>query len=160
MFDNCIEIIFEMQHRFREWWEKIKNRDFEIDDYVHKLIDVMWIKTNEQHFEIKWIDVVCKKKNIRITLSNISHESHESCIAIRRIMFSWFFQITKNHETLENVETNIWFELIIIHRNLILFVQTSFDFAHHFDAMSYRFSVAMKLTDLNSLSNALICRKK
>ena len=103
---------------------------------------------------------MCKKKNIWITFSNISHESHESCIAIRCIMFSWFFQITKNHKTLENVETNIWFELFIIHRDLILFVRISFDFAHHFDAMSYRFFVAMELTDLSSLSNALMCRKK
>ena len=107
--------------------------------------------------ELTWY---AKKNDIRIILSIIFHDSHESCISIRGTMLSWFIEMFKDHKTLKNVETNIWFELIIIHRDLILFEQTSFDFARHFDVMSYCFFISMKLTDLDSLSNALICRKK
>ena len=103
---------------------------------------------------------MCQKDDICITLSTIFHNSHESCISIRRTMLSWFIRVFEDHETLENVETNIWFELIIVYRDLILIKRTLFDFAHHFDVMSYRFFVSMKLADLDSLLNALMCQRK
>jgi hypothetical protein len=74
------------------------------------------------------------------------------------MLLSWFVNVKKNDKTLKNIEIDIWFELTIAHRDLIAIRRSSFEFFNHHEAISYRFSSTVEITDLDALSNAILCR--
>lgn len=39
--NNYTTIIFEMQYNLQEWWDRVVNRDLNINDLVHRIIDSM-----------------------------------------------------------------------------------------------------------------------
>ncbi len=118
----------------------------------------MYIKKNVQNFNSSWTNIICKHENVRIILFLLFHESVEFTQFIRRMLLSWFVNVKKNDETLKNIEIDIWFELAIAHRDLIVIKRLFFEFFNHHEAISYRFSSTIEITDFDVLSNAILCR--
>ncbi len=156
--NNCIVILSEMHHHLSFWWERMISRDLTSNNYVHQIIDQMYIKKNVQNFNSSWMNIICRRENVRITLFLLSHESVELTQFIRRMLLSWFVNVKENDETLKNIEIDIWFELAIAHRDLIAVRRSSSEFFNHHEAISYRFSSTVEITDLDALSDAILCR--
>ncbi len=75
--NNCIVILFEMHHHLSFWWKRMINRDLTSNNYVHQIIDQMYIKKNVQNFNSSWTNIICKRENVRITLFLLFHENVE-----------------------------------------------------------------------------------
>jgi hypothetical protein len=86
--ENYIINFIEIQKHLTKWWERISDRELDTNKFVHRITLVMFISNNTSHFEIDWSYVVCKRKNVWIILSSLSHESRDSCTVVRRIMLS------------------------------------------------------------------------
>jgi hypothetical protein len=142
------------------WWERVTIRELTTDEWVHKMIDFMFIKQNAKNFNTSWTDVLERREDIRVTLSTLSHETNESIISIRRTMLSWYIDILNDHELIKNMKIEMWIELIAIYRDLIVVRTFLFDFFNKYDAILYKFSTAMKVINLKSLSDALIERRR
>jgi hypothetical protein len=134
------------------------SRDLTSNNYIHQIIDQMYIKNDVKNFNSSWTNIICRRENVRITLLSFFHESVELTQFIRRMLLSWFVNVKKDDETLKNIEIDIWFELIIAHRDLIAIKRSSSEFFNHHEAISYRFSSTVEITDLDALSNAIFCR--
>jgi hypothetical protein len=158
--NNCIIILSEMHKHLTSWWKRMTIRKLTTDEWVHRVIDSMFIKQNAENFDTSWINVLERREDIRVTLSTLSHETNESIILIRRIMLSWYVDILNDHELIENIKIETWIELMTTHRDLIIVRIFSFDLFNRFDAISYKFSTAMKVINLESLSDALIERRR
>jgi hypothetical protein len=158
--NNCIVIFFKMHHHLSFWWKRMINRDLTSNNYVHQIIDQMYIKKNVQNFNSSWMNIICRRENVRITLLLLFHENVELTQFIRRILLSWFVNVKKDDETLKNIEINIWFELTIVHRDLIAIKRSFSEFFNHHETISYRFSSTVKIIDLDALSDAILCRLK
>jgi hypothetical protein len=130
------------------------------NEWVHRVIDSIFTKQNTENFDTSWTDVLERREDIRVTLSMLSHETNESIISIRRTMLSWYVDILNDHELIKNMKIETWIELIATHRDLIVVRTFSFDFFNKYDAISYKFSTAMKMIDLESLSDALVERRR
>jgi hypothetical protein len=118
----------------------------------------MYIKNDVKNFNSSWTNIICRREDVRITLFSLSHESVELTQFIRRMLLSWFVNVKEDDETLKNIEIDIWFELAIAHRDLIAIRRSSSEFFNHHEAISYRFSSTVEITDLDALSNAILCR--
>jgi hypothetical protein len=136
------------------------NRDLTSNNYIHQIIDQMYIKNDVNNFNSSWTNIVCKRENVRITLFSLFYENVELTQFIRRMLLSWFINVKKNDETLKKIEIDIWFELTIAHWDLIAIKRSFFELFNHHEAISYRFSSTVKITDLDALSNAIFCRLK
>ncbi len=117
-------------------------------------------KKNVKNFSSSWTNIICKRENIRITLFLLFHENVELTQFIWRMLLSWFVNVKKNDETLKNIEINIWFELTIVHRDLIAIKRSFSEFFNYHEAISYRFSSTVEIIDFDALSNAILCRLK
>jgi hypothetical protein len=157
--NNCIIILLEMHKHLTSWWERVTIRELTTDEWVHRMIDFIFIKQNAENFNTSWTNVLERRENIRVTLSTLSHKTNESIISIRRTMLSWYVDILNNYELIKNMTIETWIELIATHRDLIVVKTFSFDLLNKYNAISYKFSTAMKVIDLESLSNALIERR-
>ncbi len=155
---NCIVILFDMHHHLSFWWERMISRDLTSNNYLHQIIDQMYIKNDVKNFNSSWMNIICRRENVRITLLSLSYESVELTQFIRRMLLSWFVNVKKNNETLKNIEIDIWFELAIAHRDLIAVRRSFSEFFNHHETISYRFSSTIEITDLDVLSNAILCR--
>jgi hypothetical protein len=158
--ENCTVILIEMHRHLAKWWKRISDRELDTNEFVHRIISAMFTSDDADHFEIDWSNVVCRRKDVRITLSSLSHESRDSCTTVRRIMLSWFLKMSTDNETLKNVKVETWSELFACHKDLILSARSSSDFVNHYEIIFYRFSAAVELTELEILSDALICRSR
>jgi hypothetical protein len=156
--NNCIIILSEMHHHLSFWWKRMINRDLTSNNYVHQIIDQMYIKKDVQNFNSSWTNIICRRENVRITLFLLFHESVELTQFIRRMLLSWFVNVKEDDETLKNIEIDIWFELAIAHRDLIAVRRSSSKFFNHYEAISYRFSSTVEIIDLDALSDAILCR--
>jgi hypothetical protein len=105
--ENYIVILIEMHRHLTKWWKRISDRELDTNEFIHCIISIMFTLNDVNHFEIDWSNVVCKRKDVRIILLNLSHESRDSCTIIRHIMLSWFLKMSIDNETLKNVETEI-----------------------------------------------------
>jgi hypothetical protein len=157
--NNCIIILSEMHKHLISWWERVTIRKLTTDEWVHRMIDFVFIKQNAENFDTSWTNVLEWREDIRVTLSTLLYKTNESIISIRRTMLSWYVDILNDHELIKNMKIETWIKLIATHRDLIVVRTFSFDLLNKYDAISYRFSTAMKVIDLESLSNALIERR-
>jgi hypothetical protein len=155
---NCIVILFEMHHHLSFWWERMISRDLTSNNYVHQIIDQMYIKKNVKNFNSSWTNIICKREDVRITLFLLFHENVELTQFIRRMLLSWFVNVKEDDETLKNIEINIWFELAISHRDLIAIRRSFSEFFNHHEAILYRFSSTVEIIDLDALLDAILCR--
>jgi hypothetical protein len=149
-----------MHKHLVKWWEKVSDRELDTNEFVHRIISVMFISNDANYFEIDWSNVVCRRKDVRIILSNLSHESRDSCTIVRRIMLSWFLKMSTDDETLKNVKVETWLKLFAYHRDLISSARSLFDFVNHYEIIFYRFFAVVELTELEILSDALICKSR
>jgi hypothetical protein len=69
-------------------------------------------------------------------------------------------KVSTDNETLKNVKVETWLELFACHRDLISSARSSSDFINHYEIILYRFFAAVELTELEILSDALICRSR
>jgi hypothetical protein len=76
------------------------------------------------------------------------------------MLLSWFVNVKKDDETLKNIEIDIWFELTIAHRDLIVIKRSFSEFFNHYETISYRFSSTIEIIDFDVLLNAIFCRLK
>jgi hypothetical protein len=147
-----------MHHHLSFWWKRMISRDLTSNNYIHQIIDQMYIKNDVKNFNSSWTNFICRRKNVRITLFSLFHESVKLTQFIQRMLLSWFVNVKENNETLKNIEIDIWFELTIVHRDLIAIKRSSFEFFNYHEAISYRFSSIVEITDFDALSNAIFCR--
>ncbi len=157
-FSNCTRILSSMHNHLSIWWKRIVDCNQASNNYIHQITDQMYTKKNAENFNSKWIDVICKRENVRITLFSLSHESAKLARSTRRILLFWFVLMKEDDEILKNIEMSIWFELSIAHRDFTTSKRSSSRFINCHELISYRFSFAIEVTDLNALLNALICR--
>jgi hypothetical protein len=73
------------------------------------------------------------------SLFSLFHENVELTRFIRRMLLSWLINMKKNDETLKNIKIDIWFKLIIVHRDLITIKRSFSEFFNHYEMISYRF---------------------
>jgi hypothetical protein len=106
------------------------------------------------------MNIICKREDVRITLFLLFHENVELTQFIREMLLSWFVNVKENDETLKNIKINIWFELTIVHRDLITIKRSFFEFFNHHEVISYRFSSTVEIIDFDILSDAIFCRLK
>jgi hypothetical protein len=158
--ENYIMILIEMHEHLDKWWKKISDRELDTNEFIHHIILIMFTSDDVNHFKIDWDNVVCKKENVWIILSNLSHKSRDSCTTVRRIMLSWFLKMSIDDETLKNVKIETWLELFAYRKDLISSARSSFDFVNHYTIIFYRFSIVVELTELKILSDALIYRSR
>jgi hypothetical protein len=158
--NNYIVILFDMHHHLLFWWKWMISRDLTLNNYIHRIIDQIYIKNDVKNFNSSWTNIICKRENVRITLFSLFHENVELTQFIRRMLLSWFVNVKKNDETLKNIEIDIWFELTIVHRDLIAIRCSFFEFFNYHEAISYHFSSTTEITDLDTLSNAILYRSK
>jgi hypothetical protein len=158
--NNCIIVLSEMHKHLTSWWERVTIKELTTNEWIHRIIDFMFTKQNTENFDISWTNVLERREDIRVILSTLLYETNESIILIRRIMLSWYVNILNDHESIKNMKIETWIELIAIHRDLIVVRTFSFDLLNKYDAISYKFSTAMKVIDLESLSDALVKRKR
>ena len=158
--ENCTIILFDMHKHTQKWWIRIKNKNFDANEHVIRIIDDMWTKNDVRHFNTDWSDVVCKRKNVKIIKFEISHKFIDSCTTVRRTMLWWFVKLFNNYETLKNAKSNTWNKFTIAHRDLIITFRNLFDFLFHYKNILYCFFAIVKFTNFDFLSNALICRKQ
>jgi hypothetical protein len=158
--NNCIIIFFDMHHHLSFWWKRMINRDLTSNNYIHQIMNQMYIKNDVKNFNSSWMNIICRRENVRITLLSLIHESVEFSQFVRRILLSWFINVKKDDETLKNIKINIWFELTIAHRDLIAIKRSFFEFFNYHEAISYRFSSTIEIIDFDVLSNAILCRLK
>jgi hypothetical protein len=158
--NNCIIILSEMHKHLISWWERVTIKKLTTNEWVHKIIDFMFTKQNAENFDTSWTNVLERRENIQVTLLTLSHETNESIISIKRTMLSWYVDILNDHELIKNIKIETWIKLIATHRDLIVVRTFSFDFLNKYDVISYKFSTAMKVINLELLSNALIKWKR
>ena len=103
---NCTIILFDMHKHTQKWWIRIKNKNFDANEHVIRIIDDMWTKNDVRHFNTDWFDVVYKRKNVKIIKFEISHEFIDSCTTVRWTMLLWFVKLSDDHETLKNAKSN------------------------------------------------------
>jgi hypothetical protein len=134
------------------------NRDLTSNNYIHPIIDQMYIKNDVKNFNSSWMNIICRRENVRITLFSLFHENVELTKFTRWMLLSWFVNVKENDETLKNIEIDIWFELTIVHRNLIAIKRSFSEFFNHHETISYHFSSTIEIIDLDALSNAIFYR--
>jgi len=70
-----------------------------LDDLIHRIIHNKWTKKNIIKYKIDFTSQSCHKDQIYIFLLYLLHRA-QSAKDIRKIILSWYIDVTINHETL------------------------------------------------------------
>jgi hypothetical protein len=98
---------FDMYHHLLYWWKRIINRDLTLNNYIHSIINQMYIKNIVKNFNSSWTNIICRRQNVRITLFSLFHENVELTQFIQRMLLSWLVNVKKDDETLKNIKIDI-----------------------------------------------------
>jgi hypothetical protein len=55
---NCIIILFDKHHHLSFWWKRMISRDLTSNNYIHQIIDQMYIKNDVKNFNSSWTNII------------------------------------------------------------------------------------------------------
>jgi len=154
------EMLLRMQHHLDNWWKDVQQRLAEkekesSDELIHWITYNKWTKKNIQKYKTDFVSQPCHCEEVRVSLSHLSHKA-QTAQRTRQIILLWYVEISENHETLNISESETWSQLLSAHCDLVSGLSLFFTLHNMFDASSYSFSAVVQLTDLSSISDALI----
>jgi hypothetical protein len=165
--DHCCTEILEGMHtkeKLQEWYDRVKGRatkDKILDAYVNRIDDVIWNKSDKEHFETDFKPVPCQAGDVRVTSPLLPHGSTTTPEgAIRRTMLPWFVAIQKDHSTMETLEMGTWEDLAEAHRDLKAAPRSPSGKSNMYGSIPYRHPVAVQLKIPSALSDALVGRSR
>jgi hypothetical protein len=50
--ENCIVILIEMHKHLTKWWKRVSNHELDTNEFLHRIISVMFTLNDANHFEI------------------------------------------------------------------------------------------------------------
>ncbi len=156
-FERCIEIVSDFHKHIERWWAKVKTHEMMISDHIHDL-NKIWLKEDVVEYD-DFVLVFCQRSEVRVTRSEILHEStHNNDDIKRRIILSWFVAVSQIDQTLNNEKFDKWENIARAHATQKVINLTLSDLINRFELILYRFSASTQLYLDSLISQALICR--
>ena len=162
--NDCTKTLLNM-HRFIDQWHvrlmkknKIKSKMI-TKSHVSRIENDMFDDRDRRDFEIDWTFQFCFVEVVRISRSQLSHETLNSQKKMRIIVMSWYMKEREN-DTLKILESDIEIEIVEAHRELLSTRNFWFEYFNHYDLMSFVFSTTMKFLFCLNIENVIIRRKK
>jgi hypothetical protein len=157
---NCTVILPGMQHKLRQWWERVVERGQETDGFVHRITEQMFTREDAKVLGLDWKRVPCNRGEARITMPHLPHGADGPSTGTRRTMLPWLVGLQDDLTTLEVVEGGTWEMLSNAHRDMVSPSATPSGLANRYGAIPYKFPAAVEITGLGPLSDALVCRRR
>ena len=158
--NNCMKMLLDMQNHLSDWWKNVQARlqardRTASDGLIHQITHHKWTKKDIMKYDLDFKLQLCCKNQIQVSLLHLLHEA-QSSKDIHWTVLSWYIEITVNHKTLNISESSTWSELFAAHQDLIS-ESSSLSFLHNlFSTLPYSFSAVIQVTELRSISDALI----
>jgi len=153
-------MLLKMQHHLNNWWKDVwwrlaKKEKKSSDELIHWIIYNKWTKKDIQKYKTDFVSQSCCCEEVRVSLLHLLHRA-QTVQRTQQIILFWYVRISENHETLNISEFETWSQLLSAHCDLVFGSSLFFALHNMFDASFYSFSAAVQLTDLSSISDALI----
>ena len=157
---SCTVILPGMQHKLKEWWERVVERGQETDGFVHRITGQMFTREDAAVLGVDWKRVPCQRGQVRVTLPHLPHGADGPSTRTRRTMLPWFVGLQDDLATLELVESGTWEMLSAAHRDLVAPQATPSGLGNRYGPIPYKFPAAVEVVGLGALSDALVCRRR
>ena len=125
------------------------------DGLIHWITHHKWTKKNIMKYDLNFKLQPCCKSQIWVLLLHLLHEAQSSKDIHWTVLF-WYIEIAVNHKTLNIPESSTWSELFAAYQDLISESSLLSSLHNLFDASSYPFSAVIQVTELRSISDALV----
>ena len=158
--NDCTEMLLDMQNHLSNWWKNVQARlqvwdRTASDGLIHWIIHHKWTKKNITKYGLDFKLQFCCKNQIQVSLLHLLHEA-QSSKDIHQTVLPWYIRITVNHKILNISEFSTWNELFAAHQDLVSESSSSSSLHNLFDTPPYPFSAAVQVTELRSISDALV----
>jgi hypothetical protein len=118
---NCTEFLPGMHKKDRldAWWTDLATRGDLPDGYIQKIRPWMWTAADEAKYGTNWTPQPCKTGDVRLSLPSLPHGSTGPSTMIRRTVLPWFVAVQDDDTTLDNPESDNWWDLSDAHRDFL-----------------------------------------
>jgi len=160
--EDCTEMLLEMHHHLGKWWKDVQRRlaakgKEPSDGLIHWITYNEWTKEDMQKYNTDFTSQPCLCDEIQVSLPHLPHEA-QAAQGTWQTILSWYVEVAEDHETLDIQESETWSQLSAAHHDLVPGLSSSFTLHNMFGTPSYSFSVAVQLTGLGPISDALVGR--
>ena len=114
--DGCTIVVPGFQNHIEEWWSEVVGRG-EVKDGLTHSVEKTYRQSDVDRYG-GFVPVVCKRGEVRVTMSQIIHGSTGGCGRGRRVVFPWLVGAESDGRKLEVAEWGDWEEISRAHRDL------------------------------------------
>lgn len=155
--EGCTIVVPGFQNHISEWWSEVVKRGEGRDGFTHSVE-----KTYRQSDVEKYggfVPVVCKRGDVRMTMSQIIHGSTGGCGRVRRVVFPWLVGVESDGRKLEVAEWGDLEEISGAHRDLRAMKVSPSGQCHRFFLGDSRFGGGIEIRGVSAIGDALVgCR--
>jgi len=152
--DGCTIVVPGFHHHIGEWWGKVEVRGKGRKGLVQSVEDLYW-KEDEGMYE-SFVPVVCKQRDIRMTLASMIHGSTGGCVRRRRVVHLWLVGLDSDHGGLEIEESESWSEVSQAHRDMRAMKVGVTGQSHMFGVGDGRFPGCVEIRGMSGIGDALV----
>ena len=158
--ENCTEMIFGMQHKLKEWWERVRVRGLATDGYLHRMTEAMFTAEDAAALGVGWKDQPCAAGDARISLPHLPHGAKGPSTSERITVMPWYVAVGEDGETLEVQEAGTREELATAHRDGVAARSSPSGLANRYGKIPFRFPATTELTGVSAISDAIVGRRQ
>ena len=152
--DGCTIVVPGFHRHIGEWWSKVEERGKSRNGLVQSVED-LYLKEDEEMYG-SFVPVVCKRGDIRMSLSSLIHGSTGGCVRRRRVVHPWLIGVDSDHDGLEIEESGSWEDVSRAHRNMWAMKVGATGQSHRFGVGNGRFAGCVEIRGVSGIGDALV----
>jgi hypothetical protein len=152
--DSCTIVVPGFQCQVGEWWNLVKRRGQGKESFSHG-IEHSYSNEDERKFG-RWVPVVCKGGDLRLTLGAVMHGSIGGCQRRCRVIYPWLVGVDSDHENLDMTRSGTWEDVCRAHRNMCTMRVNPTGESHGFGVGYGRFAGAIEIRGVSAIGDALV----
>ena len=137
-----------------------KVRDIAKEGHIHNIEDKMWIKEDKERFRTDFKPQIYRKGDVRISSPLLPHGSTRPATKIRQTMLPWYIAIQDDYNILDITESSNWDLFFKLYRDFETPDFSSFGKLNIYTKTPYVFPSAIRINNLNTLSDTLLGQRK
>ncbi|CAI6342544.1 unnamed protein product [Periconia digitata] len=158
---NCTQVLESMNAVFDEYAEWRKSKGTTVPQgHVEKWDDNRdWPPELRTRWpQVKWVNVVCRPGDVRISSPLLAHGSTGPATVVRRTMLPWFVGFQKDGKTMENPRMGTYSEIAESYRSLTAPPRTPSGHPNMYGGIGWAFPGAAPMQYGCEISRALTCQ--
>ena len=149
---GCTIIVPGFQNKIEKWWSEVVKQGEDTYGFTHSVETIYKLGDATR----KFVPVVCKRGEIRLTMSQIIHGYPGKSTGQRRVIFPWLVAIELDHERMEVREWGSWNDISGANRDLMPLKVSPSGCRHKFFLGSGRFPGAIEIRGVSAVGDALV----